>query len=152
MASEKTPKFLSETDPAARYICAHNAPACYAYEVNYLIDTDHGVVVDVEATTAIRQAEVEAARRMLDRTEDRHGLQPRCLAADTAYGSGPILEWLVEEKGIEPHIPVFDKGERNDGTFSRSDSRMIRPRIIIPVRQASSCASSTEPTKPSVPA
>ena len=56
---------------------------------------------------------------MLERTEDRHGLHPRRLAADTGYGSGPMLEWLVEQKGIEPHIPVFDKGERNDGTFSR---------------------------------
>jgi transposase len=120
-ASEKTPKFLSETDPAARYTSAHNGPAIYAYEINYLIDTDHAVIVDVEATTAIRQAEVEAAKRMLDRTGDRHGLYPERLAADTGYGSGPMLEWLVEEKGIEPHIPVFDKGERQDGTFSRSD-------------------------------
>jgi hypothetical protein len=58
---------------------------------------------------------------MLDRAEDRHGLYPERLAGDTGYGSGPMLEWLVEEKGIEPHIPVFDKGERTDGTFSRSD-------------------------------
>lgn len=120
-ASEKTPKFLSETDPAARYTGAHNGPAFYAYAVNYLIDNDYGVIVDVEATTAIRQAEVEAAKRMLDRAEDRHGLYPERLAGDTGYGSGPMLEWLVEEKGIEPHIPVFDKGERTDGTFSRSD-------------------------------
>ncbi|MEL6752586.1 MAG: IS1182 family transposase, partial [Pseudomonadota bacterium] len=101
-ASEKTPKFLSETDPAARYPSAHNAPALYGYAVNYLIDNDHGVIVDVEATTAIRQAEVEAAKRMLDRAEDRHGLYPERLAGDTGYGSGPMLEWLVEEKGIEP--------------------------------------------------
>ncbi len=60
-----------------------------------------------------------------------------------------MLEWLVEQKGIEPHIPVFDKGERNDGTFSRSDFAYDPQRINIPVRQASSCASSTEPTKPS---
>ncbi len=121
VASDKTPKFLSETDPAARYTGAHSGPAFYAYTVNYLIDTDHAVIVDVEATTAIRQAEVTAAKRMLQRTEDRHGLSCERLAADTAYGSGPMLEWLVEEKGIEPHIPVFDKRERNNGTFSSSD-------------------------------
>ena len=34
-----------------------------------------------------------------------------------------MLNWLVEEKGIEPHIPVFDKSKRDDGTFSRSDFR-----------------------------
>ena len=54
---------------------------------NYLIDTDHGVIVDVEATRAIRQAEVGAARTMLDRTENRFGLKPAFLAADSAYGS-----------------------------------------------------------------
>lgn len=31
-----------------------------------------------------------------------------------------MLAWLVEEK-IEPHIPVWDKAERQDGTFSRTD-------------------------------
>jgi hypothetical protein len=28
---------------------------------------------------------------------------------------------MVEEKAIEPHMPLWDKGERDDGTFSRSD-------------------------------
>ena len=37
--------------------------------------------------------------------------------------SYPMLNWLVEEKGIAPHIPVFDKSKRDDGTFSRSDFR-----------------------------
>ncbi len=32
-----------------------------------------------------------------------------------------MLAWLIDERGIEPHIPVFDKSERSDGTFSRSD-------------------------------
>ncbi len=27
----------------------------------------------------------------------------------------------MHERGIEPHIPVFDKASRSDGTFSRSD-------------------------------
>jgi len=34
-----------------------------------------------------------------------------------------MLNWLVEEKGIAPHIPVFDRSKRDDGTFSRSDFR-----------------------------
>jgi len=82
-----------------------------------------GVIVDVEASRAIRQAEVGAARTMIERTEDRFGLKPERLAADTAYGAAPMLNWLVEEKGIAPHIPVFDKSKRDDGTFSRSDFR-----------------------------
>ena len=75
----------------------------------------------MEASTAIRQAEVTAAKRMLERTQDRLGLWPERLIADAAYGSGPMLDWLVHERGIEPHIPVFDKFKRSDGTFSRDD-------------------------------
>ncbi len=86
-----------------------------------MIDLKAAVIVDVEATRAIRQAEVAAARTMIKRTVDRFGLKPNRLAADSAYGSAPSLHWLVEGNGIAPHIPVFDKSRRNDGTFSRSD-------------------------------
>ena len=57
---------------------------------------------------------------MIERTEDRLGLCPERLAADSAYGSAEMLGWLVE-RAIEPHIPVFDKSARDDGTFSRGD-------------------------------
>ena len=77
--------------------------------------------MDVEPTRAIRQAEVGAARTMLDRVNERFGLHPERLAADSAYGSGEMLNWLVNEKRIEPHIPVFDHSQRDDDTFSRSD-------------------------------
>src|SRR4051812_32624524 len=79
------------------------------------------IIVDVEATRAIRQAEVGAARTMIERTEERLGLCPERLAADSAYGSAEMLGWLVNEHAIEPHIPVFDKSARDDGTFSRED-------------------------------
>ena len=58
-ASEGEP---SPSDPAAQWTGAHKGHAFFAYATNYLIDTDHGVIVDVEATRAIRQAEVGAAR------------------------------------------------------------------------------------------
>jgi hypothetical protein len=48
-------------------------------------------------------------------------LKPDYLVADTAYGSADSLAWLVKQKKITPHIPVFDKSTRTDGTFSRSD-------------------------------
>ena len=82
-----------------------------------------GVIVDVEASRAVRQAEVGAARTMLERAERRFSLKPKRLAADSAYGSAPMLNWLVEEKRITPHIPVIDKFKRDDGTFSREDFR-----------------------------
>ena len=62
-----------------------------------------------------------AAKTMIERVAERFDLYPERLAADTAYGSAEMLDWLVDERGIEPHIPVFDKSERTDGTFSRSD-------------------------------
>ena len=58
---------------------------------------------------------------MIDRTQERFGLWPERLAADAAYGSAENLAWLVHERGIEPHIPVFDKSQRTDGTYSRDD-------------------------------
>ncbi len=101
----------------------YKGPAFFAYSDNYLIDVKFGVIVDVEASRAIRQAEVGAAKTMIERTEERFGLKPERLVGDTAYGAAPMLNWLVEEKGIAPHIPVFDKSKRDDGTFSRSDFR-----------------------------
>ena len=58
---------------------------------------------------------------MIGRAEERFGLYPERLAADSAYGSAEMLGWLVYERGIEPHIPVFDKSARTDGTFERED-------------------------------
>lgn len=57
---------------------------------------------------------------MLDRVKDRFDLHPERLIADTAYGTGPMLGWLVDRK-IAPHIPVFDKSGRADGTWARAD-------------------------------
>jgi transposase len=117
------PKFVSPTDPAARWTAASGGPAFYAYADNYLIDLKHAVILDVEATTAVRQAEVTAAKTMITRTAGRLDARPTRLAADTGYGSAEMLAWLVNEQHIEPHIPVFDKSGRKDGTFSRDDFR-----------------------------
>jgi transposase len=116
-----TPKRINLTDPASRWTAATREAAFYSYSTNYLIDLDHAVIVDVEATTSVRQAEVTAQRRMIERTQERFGIWPERLVADAAYGSAANLAWLVEDKSIEPHIPVFDKSARNDGSFERAD-------------------------------
>ena len=120
-ASPVTPKFISQSDPAAQWTGAHKGHAFFAYATNYLIGTEHAIILDVEASRAIRQAEVGASRTMLDRTAERFGLKPQSLVADSAYGSAENLAFLVKQRGIAPHIPVFDKSSRTDGTFSRSD-------------------------------
>jgi hypothetical protein len=120
-ATEVTPKFISPSDPAARWTGAHGGQAFFGYSTNYLIDTDNAIIVDVEATTAIRQAEVLAAKRMIERSMQRFDLCPAKLMGDSAYGSAEMLGWLVYDHGIEPHVTVFDKSARKDGTFSRED-------------------------------
>jgi transposase len=119
-ASPVMPKFISHADPASQWTGARGGPAYFAYSANYLIDTDNGVILDVEATRSIRQAEVGSVRTMVDRVRDTFALTPERLIADTAYGSGPMLDWLVDH-GIAPHIPVIDKSGRKDGTFERAD-------------------------------
>jgi transposase len=120
-ATEVVPKFVSPADPAARWTGAHGGQAFFAYSTNYLIDVDNAIIVDVEATTAIRQAEVLAAKRMIERSIDRFDLDPARLLGDSASGSAEMLGWLVYEHGIEPHVTVFDRSTRQDGTFSRDD-------------------------------
>jgi transposase len=115
------PKNISLTDPSARWTAAPGGPAFYAYSTNYLIDVRAGVIVDVEATPALKSEEVESTRRMLERVEARFDMKPARLIGDTAYGTSPMLNWLVEHKKIEPHIPVWDKSERQDGSLSRSE-------------------------------
>jgi transposase len=115
------PKNISLTDPAARWTAAPGSPAFFAYSTNYLIDVNAGIIVDVEATSAHRTEEVESTKTMIDRVEQRFDLKPDRLIGDTAYGTGPLLAWLVQDKQIEPHIPVWDKADRRDGTLSRRE-------------------------------
>ena len=114
------PASISPTDPAARWT-AVDGPAFYAYSTNYLIDVQAGIIVDVEATPAWRTAEINATRTMIERVEQRFDLKPERLIGDSAYGAAELLGWMVNDKAIEPHVPVCDKTQRNDETLSSSD-------------------------------
>ena len=120
-ASGATPASISLTDPMASWTAAHGGKAVYAYSTNYLIDVEHSIILDTQATPAYRIDEVEVTKTMLERVEERFDLKPDRLIGDTAYGSAPMLGWLVEEKHIAPHVPVLDKSQRKDDTFSVSD-------------------------------
>ena len=132
--SSMTPaKKVSQTDPMARWTSAAGGPAYYAYSTNYLVDTDNGIIVDVEATPALRTPEVWSTKTMIERVKDRFGIETKKLIGDTAYGTAEFLNWMVNEAGIEPHVPVWDRGE---GTrrhrFGRSDFRLrCRNRIAL---------------------
>jgi transposase len=125
----KPPKVISPSDPSSAWTAKANKRVQFGYGLNYLIDVEHAVIVDVEPTPARTYDEVESTKTMLDRTERRFSLKPKRLAADTAYGTGRFLGWLVG-RGIAPHIPVRDASERDDGTFSRSDFRWDKRRGV----------------------
>jgi len=118
-----TPKNLSLTDPAARWTAAPGCPAFFAYSTNYLVDVDAGIIVDVDATSAHRTEELDSTKKMIERVEERFDLKPERLIGDTAYGTAPMLAWLVQDKGIAPHIPVWDKTQRKDETLSSGEFR-----------------------------
>jgi hypothetical protein len=108
---------------------ATRGPAFFAYSDNYLIDVKVGIILDAEASRAMRQAEV-GAKTMIERTRERFDIKPERLAGDTAYGSGANLNWLVKDKEIAPHIPVIDKSKREDETFSREDFTFDKDRNV----------------------
>ena len=112
----KPPKYLSETDPQAAW---SNKDGRFSYETNYLIDTDHGIIMDVEATPARLSQEIVAAKRMLARTAERHAFHPDALAADKSYGTGPFLAWLLKRE-IAQHVPVLDRQQQTDGKYDLS--------------------------------
>ena len=128
-ADRKLPKAISPVDPCSAWTAKANKRVQFGYGLNYLIDIESAIIVDVEATPARTYDEVVATKVMIKRTDERMGLKPKRLAADTAYGSAKFLSWLIGT-GITPHIPVWDKGRREDGTFSRSDFAFDKKRNV----------------------
>jgi len=116
----KPPKEISLSDPASRLTASVGKPAFFGWSTNYLIDVKNAVIMDVAATPTIRNEEVESTKMMIERVEERFGVKPKRLIGDTAYGVAHMLDWMVNKKNIEPHVRVWEKGERKDGTFPRS--------------------------------
>jgi transposase len=114
------PKQVSLTDPKATWVARPRMRAFFAYDANYLIDNKLGIIVDAEGTCANRSDEIAITQTMIERVIRCFDLKPRRLAADTVYGNGKTLKWLMK-RNITPHIPVWDKSARADGTYSRGD-------------------------------
>ena len=119
-ALNRKQKCVSLTDPMAQWSAAGGS-AYFFYSTNYLIDVDNSIIMDVEASPSHRQLEVATTRTMIERVESLHDICPERLMGDTAYGAADNLHYLVSDKNIEPHIPVWDKRQRKDDTFSISD-------------------------------
>jgi transposase len=118
---DQKPKAMSPTDPCAAWTVRGRHKVMFGYSLNYLMDMENSVVLDVEATPTRISMEVDATETMIERTERRFGLKPDRIAGDVAYGAGEMLGWLVDHE-IAPHIPVWDQTEvAADGKFTRAD-------------------------------
>ena len=135
----KPPKEVSLTDPQASWVTRPGVNPFFAYDANYLIDNKAGIIIDAEGTRANRTIEIAVTQTMMDRVSRRFGLRPQRLAGDTAYGAVRLLKWLVD-RNIAPHIPVWDKSVRPDGTFSRADF------VFDPARNIYTCPGGAELT------
>ena len=128
-SKNKPAKEVSLTDPQAAWVARPGVDPFFAYDANYLIDNKAGIILDAEGTRANRIAEIAITETMIERVKNRFDLQPRRLAGDTVYGAVRLLKWLVDRQ-IAPHIPVWDKSARSDGTYSRADFVFDRSRNI----------------------
>ncbi len=118
---KQKPKAMSPSDPCAAWTTRGRHKVMFGYSLNYLMDMEEAVIVDVEATPTRISKEVDATLTMIERTEERFGLKPDHIAGDVAYGTGEMLGSLVE-RDIEPHIPVWDQTEvAADGKFTRAE-------------------------------
>ena len=127
---DQKPKALSPTDPAAAWTRRGRNKVMFSYSLNYLIDMESAVIVDVEATPTRISKEVDATETMLDRTEERFALKPDHIAGDKAYGTGEMLGWLVDRE-IDPHIPVWDQTKvAANGKFVRDDFTYHKERDV----------------------
>ena len=136
-ASDVTPKFVSPSDPAAQWTGALRNAAFFAYGNNYLIAVKFGIIMEVEASARHPAAEVGASRTMIEpdlrlllhqahMARGRHRLRFR----------PPISIGWSTQQGIAPHVPVIDKSQREDGTFSREDFIYDEMRdVTMPGRQ-----------------
>ena len=127
---EQKPKAMSPSDPCAAWTTRGRHKVMFGYSLNYLIDMEGSVIVDVEATPTRISKEVDATETMIERTKERFALKPKHIAGDVAYGTGEMLGWLVD-RDIDPHIPVWDQSKiAADGKFTRDDFVYHRERDL----------------------
>lgn len=134
---KKPPKYISETDPEAAW-SLKDGPGRFSYETNYLVDTDHGIIVDVEATPARLSQEIVAAKAMLERSRSRHDFRPDRVAADGSYGTGPFLAWFLKRE-VTPHVPVLTASIRPKASTTSAISSMTPIATATPASKATRC-------------
>ena len=112
-SARKPPKVISPSDPSSAWTAKANKRVLFGYGLNYLIDVEHAIIVDVEATPARTYDEVAATRTMLERTRQRFGLSPRRLAADTADRQVPGLRYRGRHHPAHSRVGHEQTGRRH---------------------------------------
>ena len=97
-----TPKFISPADPASRWTGANKGLAFFAYATNYPIDLNHAVIIDVDPSTAVRTAEVTAARTMIERVHEQHNLLPNSRHRRPSRREAPRPRHAAAHPPIQP--------------------------------------------------
>ena len=141
---------VSTTDPDSTYATKGGTPARLGYYDNYLVDNHSCVIVGVQATAARMSQETVAAQDMLTRFAQWQGRKPVSLAADTTYGNGEFLQWLVERE-ITPYMRTRDSVHRTNSPFYGPDVSPICRKataIAAPQGSNSTTAAATSGTAP----
>ena len=107
---------VSTTDPDSTYATKGGTPARLGYYDNYLVDNHSCVIVGVQATAARMSQETVAAQDMIARFAQRRGREPESVAADTTYGNGEFLQWLLD-RSITPYMRTRDSIHRKNNPF-----------------------------------
>ena len=134
----KPPKVISPSDPSSAWTAKANKRVQFGYGLNYLIDVEHAIIVDVEATPARTFDEVASTKTMIERTGRRFDLKPGWLTADTAYGTGNRLRgcWTKASRLISPCGKDI---HRLMACSLVANSPTTRSGTSMSVRMASSC-------------
>jgi transposase len=128
---------VSTTDPDSTYATKGGTPARLGYYDNYLVDNHSCVIVGVQATAARMSQETVAAQDMLTRFAQWQGREPATVAADTTYGNGEFLQWLVD-RSITPYMRTRDSIHRKRSPFFGPERFTYEPennRYICPAGQ-----------------
>lgn len=82
---------------------------------------------------------------MVDRVEEQFDIKPERLIGDTAYGTAPMLAWMVEDKDIKPHVPGWDTPSARTTVSLTTISTGMRRLRNTAAQLATHCAASGEP-------
>jgi hypothetical protein len=107
---------VSTTDPDSTYATKGGTPGRLGYYDNYLVDNASCVIIGVQGTAARMSQETVAAQNMIARFAQWQGRAPATVAADTTYGNGEFLHWLLE-RDITPYMRTRDSIHRKNSPF-----------------------------------